>query len=268
MTSGASRATSCPVPPTLDNGGKRVTLFWLSSSAMCLKGIATMKQDLVRKWLVIGMLVGLQALLASAQDGQTGASSPSDSATPQMPNRPSMKSAIVKAGQNEPAEPRATSPTQRQTGVDEILKMLQAGVSKEVMKAYIETAQVAFLLSAADIVTLKEHGVPDDLTVALIKRGAELTAQVNQAGASNAAPAKVSGTTSLDALAAALRSGQFNAGRLDPEGYDYFRYYYLYPRTLASANERLFSSPSFPVYPPYSRGYYSPWGFRPGPFGP
>ena len=70
-----------------------------------------MKQDLVRKWLVIGMLVGLQALLASAQDGQTGASSPSESATPQMPNRPSMKPAIVKTGQNKPAEPRATSPS-------------------------------------------------------------------------------------------------------------------------------------------------------------
>ena len=227
-----------------------------------------MKQDLDRKWLVIGMLVGLQALLASAQDGQTGASSPSDSATPQIPNRPSMKPAIVKAGQNEPAEPRATSPTQRPTGVDEILKMLQAGVSKEVMKTYIETAPVASPLSAADIVTLKEHGVPDDLTMALMKRGAELAAQATQAGASNAAPAKVSGTTSLDALVAALRSGQFNAGRLDPEGYDYFRYYYLYPRTLASANERLFSSPSSPAFPGYSFGYYPPWGFRPRPFAP
>jgi hypothetical protein len=256
------------MPLAIDNGGKRATLLWLSSSAMCLKGIATMKQDLVRKWLVIGMLVGLQALLASAQDGQTGASSPSESATPQMPNRPSMKPAIVKTGQNKPAEPRATSPSQRQTGVDEILKMLQAGVSKEVMKAYIETAQVASPLSAADIVTLKEHSLPDDLTVALIKRGAELTAQVNQAGASDAAPAKVSGSTSLEALVAALRSGQFNAGRLDPEGYDYFRYYYLYPRTLASANERLFSSPSSPAFPGYSFGYYPPWGFRPRPFVP
>jgi hypothetical protein len=268
MTSGGSMATTCPMPLAIDNGGKRATLLWLSSSAMCLKGIATMKQDLVRKWLVIGMLVGLQALLASAQDGQTGASSPSESATPQMPNRPSMKPAIVKAGQNEPSEPRATSPTQPQTGVDEILKMLQAGVSKEVMKAYIETAQVASPLSAADIVTLKEHSLSDDLTVALIKRGAELTAQVNQAGASNAAPAKVSGTTSLEALVAALRSSQFNAGRLDPEGYDYFRYYYLYPRTLASANERLFSSPSSPAFPSYASGYYPPWGFRPRPFAP
>ena len=179
-----------------------------------------------------------------------------------------MKPAIVKAGQNEPAEPRATSPTQRPTGVDEILKMLQAGVSKEVMKTYIETAPVASPLSAADIVTLKEHGVPDDLTMALMKRGAELAAQASQAGASNAAPAKVSGTTSLEALVAALRSGQFNAGRLDPEGYDYFRYYYLYPRTLASANERLFSSPSSPAFPGYSFGYYPPWGFRPRPFAP
>jgi hypothetical protein len=110
--------------------------------------------------------------------------------------------------------------------------------------------------------------VPDDVTVALIKRSAELTAQASQAGGTNTAPAKSSGTISLDALVAAIRRGQFSSGQLDPEGYDYFRYYYLYPRTLASANERLFSSPGFPVYPPYSRGYYSPWGFRPGPFGP
>ena len=103
--------------------------------------------------------------------------------------------------------------------------------------------------------------------MALIKRGTELTAQASQAGASNAAPPMVSGTTSLDTLVAAIRRGQFSSGQLDPEGYDYFRYYYLYPRTLASANERLFSSPAFPP-PPYSRGYYSPWGFRPGPFAP
>jgi len=102
--------------------------------------------------------------------------------------------------------------------------MLQAGVSKDVVKTYIETAQVASPLSAADIVMLKEHGVPDDVTVALIKRGAELAAQANQPGTGTPAPAKVTGTTSLDALVAALRRGQLNPGYLDPEGYDYFRY--------------------------------------------
>jgi hypothetical protein len=145
--------------------------------------------------------------------------------------------------------------------------MLQAGVSKEVLKAYIETAQIA-PPNAADLVTLKERGAPDELTLALVKRGAELTAQANQASASNATPAKVSGTASLDELLAAFRSGRLNSGYLDPEGYDYFRYYYLYPRTLDSANQRLFSSPTFPSYPAWSPGYYSPWAFHPRPFVP
>ncbi|MGO8926423.1 MAG: hypothetical protein ACLQU3_05975 [Limisphaerales bacterium] len=227
-----------------------------------------MKQNLAWEWLVAGLLVGLQALSAPAQNEQTGTASPSEPATAQMPNSASAKPGTVTAGQNEPSEPGAKSPTSQPASIDQILKMFQAGVSKEVMKAFIETAQVASPLSAADIVTLKEHNLPDDLTVALIRRGAEFTAQANQAGASNALPAKVSGTISLDALIAAIRRGQFNSGHLDPEGYDYFRYYYLYPRTLASANERLFSSPTFPIYPGYSPGYYSPWGFRPAPFAP
>ena len=137
------------------------------------------------------------------------------------------------------------------------------------MKTYIESAQVSLHLSAADIVTLKEHSVPDEVTVALMKRGAELVAQAKQAGPSTEAAAKVSGTISLNELVALLRSRQSNPGQLDPEGYDYFRYYYLYPRTLASANERLFSSyPSFPVYGPYAPGYGSHWNLRLRSFGP
>ena len=227
-----------------------------------------MKQSFFRKSLLAGVLAGLQGLSTPAQAGQATTPSASEPATPQVTSSASTKPATAEAGQSEPAEPHAASLTQHQSGIDEILKMVQAGVSKDVMKTYIESTQVASHLSAADIVTLKEHSVPDDVTVALIKRSAELTAQASQAGGTNTALAKSSGTISLDALVAAIRRGQFSSGQLDPEGYDYFRYYYLYPRTLASANERLFSSPSFPVYPPYSRGYYSPWGFRPGPFGP
>jgi hypothetical protein len=227
-----------------------------------------MKQSFFRKSLLAGVLAGLQGLSTLAQAGQATTPSASEPATPQLTSSASTKPATAEAGQSEPAEPHATRLTQHQSGIDEILKMVQAGVSKDVMKTYIESTQVASHLSAADIVTLKEHSVPDDVTVALIKRSAELTAQASQAGGTNTALAKSSGTISLDALVAAIRRGQFSSGQLDPEGYDYFRYYYLYPRTLASANERLFSSPSFPVYPPYSRGYYSPWGFRPGPFGP
>lgn len=227
-----------------------------------------MKKNLAHKWLAAVLLLSLQAPSAAAQNGQTGAPSIARSATPRLPHSASIKDATDAAGQSEAPDPGAKSPAHPITGVGEVVKMLQAGVSKEVLKTYIETAQVTAPLSSADIVTLKEHNVPDDLTVALIKRGAELTAQTNQARASNAAKATASGTISLDALVAALRRGQFQPGHLDPEGYDYFRYYYLYPRTLASANERLFSSSVFPTYPPYFPGYYSPWGFRPGPFPP
>jgi len=226
-----------------------------------------MKQSFVRKWLVAGLLVAVQGLSAPAQNGQTSSPATSESATPQLTGSASVKPVTVKADQTEPSEAAAKGPTQYPTGVDEILKMLQAGVSKDVVKAYIETAQVASHLSAADLVTLKERGVPDELTLALMKRGAELAAQASQAGASTVVPAKVSGSLSLNELVAALRSGQLNPGSPDPEGYDYFRYYYLYPRTLASANERLYSSyPWFPGYGPYFPGYGSPWGFHPRPF--
>jgi hypothetical protein len=200
---------------------------------------------------------------------RTSTPSPAESAIPQSASGASDKPAIAQAGQSQNSEPRAKTPTQYQASVDEILKMVQAGVSKEVMKSYIETTPVAPHLSAADIVTLKEHGLPDELTVALMKRGAELAAQAKPAGANTEAPAKVSGTISLNELAAVLGSGQLNPGQLDPEGYDYFRYYYLFPRTLASANERLLSSyPAFPVYGPCSPGYASPWSSRPRSFAP
>ena len=226
-----------------------------------------MKQKPVRKWLLVGTLAALQSLSASAQNGQTASNAPAEPTTLQTASSPAMKPANAKAGQSAPSEPGAKSAAQLPTGTEEILKMFQAGVSKDVLKAYIETAQVA-PPCAADLVTLKEHGVPDELTLALVKRGAELTAQANQASASNATPAKVTGTVNLNELLAAFRSGRFSSGNLDPEGYDYFRYYYLYPRTLASANQRLFSSPTFPAYPAWAPGYYSPWAFHPRPFAP
>jgi hypothetical protein len=213
--------------------------------------------------------VALQGFPAPAQNRQTTTPSPSESAIPQSASGASDKPATAQAGQSQNSEPRAKTPTQYPASVDEILKMVQAGVSKDVMKAYIEAAQVAPHLSAADIVTLKEHSVPDELTVALMKRGAELAAQAKPAGVSPEAPARVTGTISLNELAAVLRSSQLNPGRLDPEGYDYFRYYYLFTRTIASANERILSSyPAFPAYGPYSPGYASPWNLRSRSFAP
>ena len=108
-------------------------------------------------------------------------------------------------------------------GVDEILKMVQSGVSTQVIKAYIEDSPVAYNLTSAEIIALKEQAFPDELTLAMMKRGAALRMRARQAMASAAAPASAGG-------------GNQRYYRLDPESYDYFQYYYLYPRTLAAAN--------------------------------
>jgi hypothetical protein len=147
--------------------------------------------------------------------------------------------------------PANASTAKPAAGVEQILQMVHAGVSKEVIKAYIESAPIAYELSAADIIALKNEGVPDELTTAIIKRGAELRTEVAQANAAQAAR-----------LGSPRRYGSYRG--LDPEGYDYFQYYYLYPRTLAAANQRLYSSSStFTPYPAF--GFYGPSPFNPMP---
>ena len=222
-----------------------------------------MKQSFVGKWLVAGVLAGLPGLSAPAQNGQTGALYPYESRTPESTNGVSVKPAVVQGKQKEPSEQSARTSTPSSAGIGEILRMVTAGVTKEVMMAYIETSAIAFHLTAADVISLKENAVPDDLTMAMMKRGAELTAQASQANASTATAARVRGAARSDAAVAAFPSGRLNPGSLDPESYDYFWYYYLYPRTLASANQRLLSSyPTFGSFPSYASSYYPPWTFR------
>src|SRR5262249_6702125 len=128
-----------------------------------------------------------------------------------------------------------------------ILKMVKAGVSTEVIKAYIESSPIAYRLTATEIMALKEEAVPDELTTAMLKRGAALRTQASQAKNPDA-------------------GGNRRYYALDPEGYDYFQYYYLYPRTLAAANQRLFSTGApFSGAAPYGYGYYGPLPFAPLP---
>jgi len=119
------------------------------------------------------------------------------------------------------------------SGISEILKLLDAGVSQEVIKTYIENSPVAYQPSAADLIALKGRGVSDDITIALVKRGADLKAQASQAEAA-----------SKSAMVAAFLNRTRNNDHLDPESYEYFQHYYLLPRTLAWANEQLGYYPS------------------------
>jgi hypothetical protein len=123
--------------------------------------------------------------------------------------------------------------------------MADAGVSPEVLKVYVESSAVMKRPTGADIVALKEHKVSDEVTTLLIKRGTE--AEKSIAEARN------------NAVARLVSSRRTASGGLDPESYEFFQYYYLQPRAMASAYERL--APYY--YPGFGYGYGSFYGYRP-----
>jgi len=154
---------------------------------------------------------------------------------------------------NAPAERTMGMKAKHSPGLDDILQMIQAGVSTEVTKSYIENSPIRYTLTPSEIIALKKQGVPDELTSAMLKHGAMPAAQPSLQGKPRALILPYSG-------------GYRPYGGLDPEGYEYFQYYYLYPRTLAAANQRLYtpflSMQGFGAYP---YGFYGPMAFSPLP---
>ncbi len=201
---------------------------------------------------------------ATAQDNPTAATS-----APAR-NAKAVDSSQPAAAADQALDAERTSPAPLSPSVAEVLKMLAAGVSKDVVKVYVENAAVTSDLTASDLIALKQHGVTDDITTALVKRGAELRAQANNAAAASGAAAA---NQSPPAKAAAAPS----SGYLDPESHDFWFYYYAYPRALAYANQRMYGYyPGVGFGTPYAYGYYpgvvynayAPAYFgRPGPVG-
>lgn len=158
-----------------------------------------------------------------------------------------------------PAAPAPTAaPEQPATaplspGVADILKLTAAGVSAEVIRTYIDCAPTACPLTDADVIALKRGQVPDDVVTRLIQRGAEARTAVAQAN--------------HDALAQALSERRLASGGFDPESYEYFQYYHLQARTLATSRQRLgyYAGPGY-HYPGFYAGprTLNPW-HRSGP---
>lgn len=71
---------------------------------------------------------------------------------------------------NHPAVPFPTGPA-------EIVKLVEAGVQPEVVKAYVGNSPVAYQLNADEIIALYRRGVAPAIIVAMIERGAALRAQ-------------------------------------------------------------------------------------------
>jgi hypothetical protein len=146
--------------------------------------------------------------------------------------------------------------------------MSDAGVSPEVIKTYIENKPQGFSVTADDLVALKRRGISDQISTALVKRGSgPLPAGPREGANPTPAPPQV--------VVAAPAAGM-GYGGIDPESYDYFRMYYLHPRALAAAYQRLgWYGPPYGYGFGYSRnwGYgptyapgFQPWGYGYGPY--
>ncbi len=139
------------------------------------------------------------------------------------------------------AEPTRTALERHSPSIDAILQMVEGGVSTNVIKSYVESSLIPFDPTPADLLALKKHGVSDEITEAIIKRGVQLREQFQQARAATPPPTLP------------LPSAGF-----DPEGYDFWWYHYAYPRTLASIDQRMASFAS-----PYAYWDYHPFALRP-----
>jgi hypothetical protein len=91
-------------------------------------------------------------------------------------------------------------------GVADILKMVDAGVSPDVVKAYVKTSPIAYNLSASEIIALKDRGVSQEIIASVIQHGGELRAQsiwAEQRAASVAAQPATQGAVTSYATAPA-----------------------------------------------------------------
>ena len=163
--------------------------------------------------------------------GDGGTPLPAPGSPPPTADQPSA-SAVRKS----PSEQPATFPLS--PAVAAVVKMADANVSPEVLKAYIESSPPTAPLAEADIIALKQHNVADEVATLLIKQGAKTRAL------------EVQKKNEAIIRGVAARNAKF--GGMDPESYDYFQYYYLQPRAMASAYQRL-----YPYYGPGALFYGS-----------
>jgi hypothetical protein len=136
--------------------------------------------------------------------------------------------------------------------VIEVLRMAEEEVTTPVLKTYVECSPMAYQLSESDVIALKQARVADEVVTVLLRRGAAIRAALYSARKEAAARA---------ATPAPAPSG------LDPESYEYFQFYHLQSRTLATVSQNFAPGYGFGYGygPAFAYGY--PYGRHPG-YGP
>ncbi len=171
------------------------------------------------------------ALLATgpnlqAQQGTANASA----AEPGETNAPAVARVGTTPGQPAPVNGQPT--VMFSQGLADILKLVEARVPPDVIKAFITNSTVAYNPSAAEVIALQQRGVPPDVLAALLARGGQLRAQAVQAQQANTA------------VTASIPSATANA--------------YAPAPSYAPAAEPAYSAPAYAYAPAYAAypGYY------------
>jgi hypothetical protein len=134
-----------------------------------------------------------------------------------------------------------------------VVRLVKAGVKPEIVKAFVQNSSIAYQPSAAEIIDLRDQGVPSDVLTAVLERGAQLRAQqmpgANMAPPPGAMPMTTPYPTSPEYGAYAPES---YPGYDQSQSYPYssYPYSYYYPDYYTP-----YSYASYPYY--YWWGY--PW---------
>jgi hypothetical protein len=156
---------------------------------------------------------------------------------------------ITQTGATPDSTVAAQPPAQRdyrpmaQGPVNDVLRMLDAGVDGTVVREYIRTSPVPFNLNATEIIAMKDKGIPSDIITGMLQRSGELR------GTSTGAPvAPSSGESAAAPSYAAGGVPMVNQEPLDQPPYPY--YPDAYP---------LYTYPAYSYSAWYGCGY--PWPY-------
>jgi hypothetical protein len=158
------------------------------------------------------------------------------------------------------AQSSAAPAANYQAGINEVLKLVDAKLDSEVIKAYIKSSPVAYSLSASEIIALKDRGVPQDVIAAILQRGGELRAEATMRGPYAGAPPPAAYPT-YPYSANPYSEFEASGAPVYPYPADYSGYGYpIYPQTYYPWYYSYYYTSGYPYYGCYGYPYYGCYG--------
>lgn len=101
---------------------------------------------------------------------------------PVLTNAAAVPTAIIETKANDPPP----APVQLPPNVLQVIRLAESGIERPVLLAYIETARTPFLLTADEIIYLKDIGIDAELVTGMLNRDAVLRAEKLEVDAATA----------------------------------------------------------------------------------